>query len=249
MKQRALIDIDMILDTRLGVLTRLNSEIAKDLVRSEWYRIRATDTFEDITNGGIKDSEFKEMYEAKEVETLFSSVFTNFLFYLRDDVNEFYPKMYVYGKEIELVFEINVYPYKLLDSEKEIIKRAVARYVSFPAEVKVVDLAYHLLTPNHLNTNYDMMTLYNYEDWLKYHHESLYNNPIQDFTLFHPRIAPSGKLPDLTEDKSIRDPFMLIPMMMVKHLQVSPIDTVLACWNPDIYEIQKVKVGETNPSE
>lgn len=234
MKQRALIDIQMILDTRLGVLARMNPIAANAIARSSWYHSRDTDRF-DLVSGGIIDlEEYRSIANKYEVETLLNSVFTDYVYLLRKDIEEIYPKTEFKGIDGRIEFDINVYPYKLLESEKEILKRAVARYLTEPAVVRVVNIAYALLPPGALTNNYDMMALYNYEDWLKYHEVALFKFPIQDFTIFYPRIAHSGEVPET--DEFFNDPFQTIPLVLCEHIQLHPLPTMLACWNPNVYD-------------
>lgn len=234
MRQRALIDIQMILDTRLGVLARLNPQAANKIVRSEWYHQRDTDRFDTVSDGLINIEEYRALAGKYEPETLVESLFTDYLFLLRKDIEEVFPKTDIKDITGRIQFDINVYPYKLLDSEKEVIRRAVARYLTEPGEVKVVDIAYHLLSPGSLNDNYEMMALYNYEDWLRYHEEALYKTPIREFTLFHPRIAPSGDVPK--DDDVFNDPFTVAPLVLCEHLQLHPIPTSWVSWNPEVYD-------------
>ena len=234
MRQKALIDINTLLDTRLGVLARLNSAAANSIVRSDWYPIRDTDRFDRVSDGVISKEMFDEMYNKFEVETLSNSLMTNLIYILRSDVKDIFPKYQLKEINGKITFDINVYPYRLLDEEKEIIKRAISHYLTEPASVNVVDIAYHLLTPTGIALNYDMMTIYNYEDWLKYHHEALLTNPIEDFTIFYPRIAPSGIVPEPNE--IAKDPFMVIPMALCRHLQMHPVPTSWVSWNPKVYK-------------
>lgn len=235
MRQRALIDINTILDTRLGVLARLDKEAANKVAHSDWYPVRSSDDWESVTEGVISNEAFKEMYERYEVETLVESLMTGFIHLLRKDVSDAAPELEMKGIEGTIDFDINVYPYRLLASEKEIIRRSVARYLPIPAAVHIVDTAYHLLTPSLLDTKYDMLTIYNYEDWLKYHHEELINNPIKEFTIFHPRIAASGVAPE--PDDIFRDPFLVVPMVLLSHVQITPVPTGLVSWSKPLYDL------------
>lgn len=234
MRQRALIDINLLLDTRLAVLARLDPSAANTIGRSEWYRNRDTDNFEAVSEGVIKNDDFKAMYNKFEIETLVNGLMTDFIYILRKEVEEIIPTMEIKGIDHVITFDVNVYPYELLPEEKEVIRRSIARYVSTPAKINVVSTAYHLLTPKLLDNNYDMMALYNYEDWLKYHQDELHANPMIEFTIFHPRIAPSGEVPE--SDDIFKDPFMVIPMALCRHIQLHPIPTSYTCWQPKLYD-------------
>lgn len=235
MRQRALVDINALLDTRLGVLARLDKVAANAIAHSAWYTVRSTDDWESVTDGAISNEAFKEMYLKYEVETLVESLMTGFIHLFRKDITDVAPELEIKGIEGTIDFDINVYPYKLLASEKEIIRRSIARYLPMPAMVHIVDTAYHLMTPALLDAKYDMMTIYNYEDWLKYHHTELLNNPIKEFTIFHPRISSSGVVPE--PDDIFRDPFLVAPMVLLNHVQITPVPTGLVCWSKPLYDV------------
>lgn len=234
MRQRALVDINMVLDTRLGVLARLNPDAANTLVRSDWYPLRDTDDWERTTEGLIKNEDYREMYNRYETETLVNSLMSDFVYALRKDVEDIIPEIEITNLTEVIEFDINVYPYTLTVEEKAIVEASLAHYLTYPAKVRVVDIAYHLLSPGMLDSNYDMMAIYNYEDWLKYHHEALWTNPIRDFTVFYPRIAPSGVMPE--PDDVIKDPMSAVPMALMFHIQFKPIPTAYVCWNPAVYD-------------
>lgn len=234
MRQKALIDINMLLDTRMGALARLNAEATSVLVRSDWYPLRDTDNWEKATAGVIKNEEYRELYNRYETETLVNSLMTDFVYALRKDIEDIVPEIEITNLTEVIEFDINVYPYKLSIEEKRAIEGALSHYLTYPAKVRVVDIAYHLLTPQALDLNYDMLAIYNYEDWLKYHHETLWDNPMREFTVFYPRIAPSGVMPE--PDDVIKDPMSAVPMALMFHIRFCPIPTAFACWNHTVYE-------------
>lgn len=235
MKQRGLIDINMILDTRYGALRRIDAPMAERLARSDWYRVRDTDRFEFVSHGAIKDAEFKELYDKMEVETLEASIFTDYIYELRRDVKEGFSRMERLDPGTVIEFTVNVWPYDLLESEMEVIKRAFARYLPpVMTLVDVVSIPHEKLTPSLVATAYEMLAFYNYEDWLKHHHTALLERPIPEVTLFTVRVAPSGTVPK--PDHVVQDPFMALPAILMKHLNIRILPTSVACWNPVVYD-------------
>lgn len=233
-QQRALIDLKCILDTRLGVLARMNPLAANAVVRSEWYPMRDTDRFDKVSEGVIDHDEFVRLSKEHSVETLVNSVLTDFIYVLRSDVEEIFPQLDIKGIDGQIFFDINVYPFSLQDSEKEIIRRSVSRYLTDPATVRIIDLDYVHLHPLTLSGMYEMMALYNYEDWLQHHQEALYKNPIPTFTLFYPRIAPAGEVPE--PDGVFNDPFMVVPLTLSEHITMHPVPTSWMSWNANVYD-------------
>ena len=244
MRQRGLIDINMILDTRLGALARLDVTAAAKLVVTPAYRQRNCDNFGVLTDGIIDQEEYKELYEKYEAETLAESLFTNYVTLARLEVEDIVPTMDIKGLDKTIEYVINVYPYKLYAKEKEVIRRSVARYLSDPAVVKIVDIPWEELTPSVLDTNYDMMVIYNYEDWFKHHLTALKDYPMNEFTVFHPRIAPSGVVPEPVD--GLRDVFMVTPMVLLGYIQLHPVASELSCFNHVAY-MNAASPGESRP--
>lgn len=233
MKQRALVDINMILDTRLGALARMDATEAARIVKSQWYQDRDRDKFEEFSNGLINDEVFKDIYSRYEVETLEKALFTNYIEYATNELDDILPDLEITGIDGTIKYDINVYPYKLMASEKEVIRRAVARYLTDPAEVRVIDRPWSDFTPEVIYAEYEMLLIYNYENWFIHHLEALRKFPINDFTVFHPRISPTNEVPEPTPE--IKDPFMATPMVLVGYIQLHPIPTYLSNFNMKAY--------------
>ena len=240
-RQCALIDINMILDTRYGVLRRINEEAAVKIVTDPWYRNRDVDDFETISGGLIKNDEFKTLYEERAVETLVKSIITDCVYELGQDVKSSFVEMARLQFAQKIEFHINYWPYELLPSEIQIMERAVQRLIPLPGEVKLVNLDPKDVTPGLIDKEYDMFAYYNYEDWLKHHVDALYNHPIMDVTLLTPRISLSGIVP--APDHLVHDPFLAISALLSRHLQVVRVPISWACCNPAAYAKMGVPIS------
>jgi|SRR5690554_2460300 len=229
MLQRALIDIDMILDTRYGTLRRIDSAWADEFVKTDAYMNRSVDTFGEMSGGRIDQAEYDRLYAARDRETLANSVMTDFVYYLRKDVNDIYIDM-VRGTGPESInLDINFWPYELEEEEMELIRRAVQRYIPLPATVGAVKIDPKFLTPQVVDNSYEMMAYYNHEDWLKHHLDALVGKPIPQNVLVTPRIATSGVVPEPTE--LAKDPFMVRSAFLVRHVALVYVPTRYACYN------------------
>lgn len=232
MRQRAIIALDMILDVRYGVLSRLNQEAADELVVKPEYRGRCVDDFEKLTNGVIKNEDYKNLLNQNDPDTLFFSRMTDFLLELRMDVKGGLVKVDRGVQEMSFEFDINVWPYKLEDGEKEIIRRAAQRMLPHPSVVTVVDLSPEFLTPTYVDNTYDMMAWYDHELWLKPHQEMLIKRPMPLVVLLTPQIASSGVIPDKVE--GIGNPFSCRSAMLVKFIALHYMNVSRVCFNPEV---------------
>lgn len=245
--QKGLVDINTVLDTRMGTMLRIDPDAANFILRSPLYPLRATDNFFEMVDGKIPDETYRELYGQYDVETLASSLMTDMLYRLNVDVRDQIAEWESKKEEGVVAFDINVYPYKLAKEEKEVLRRAIASKLDASCEVRTVDIAWHLLTPGSIATNYDMLLIYNYEDWLRYHLETLLKDPIRDFVVMYPRIAHTGVVSESTND--VKDPFMAAPMTLHPYIQLQPLPVGYFCWNPAIYDDVNGLPGSRQDSE
>lgn len=234
MRQKALIDIHMLMDVRYGVLRRMNAEAAHQIVKSEWYGIRDTDNFDSVTAGVIGREEYKDIYNKFEVESLVHAYMTDFLYELRKDVKTGLADLERIHSDVVFEFDVNYFPYDLLPEELTIVERSIARYLPVHCTVNMVKLDPKSLTPTILTQQYEMMALYNYESWLPHHVEALRKDPITTFCLLYPRIALSGTVPK--PDGDVKDPFQALPMVMSQFIQLVVIPTQWTCANYQVFK-------------
>lgn len=233
MKQRALLDLDMILDTRYGVLSLMNPEAAIKLAASSEYRMRDTDDFEKISNGVFSNEEYKKIYDSASTDIILHSKMSDFVFFQRMDILEYLPKMVRGIESTEIELHINFWRYDLHPSDKELIKRSFERYMPTLAKVCAVDIDPKDLTPEVISKSYEMIAFYNHEDWLKHHLDNLIKFPILEHVLLTPRIATSGIVPEPSDE--FGDSFLCRSAVFVRHIALHFIPTFHVCWNPVVF--------------
>lgn len=235
MKQRGLVFIDMILDTRYGILHQISESLADLVASSDAYRTRYHDRFGSITNGQVSDEEFAERFAKRDVETLFHSKMTDFIHDLRRDTLEGIRDI-DRGVGIELLhFDINTWPFKLDKKSAETIRRAVSHYIPQPATVGITYIEPAELTPTFLDNNYEMMAIYDHEDWLGPQTDAVIKRPIPNTVILTPQIASSGKIPDPIP--GIGNPFLCRSAMLVKFVALHYIEVGAICYNPTIRQL------------
>lgn len=237
MKQRGLVFIDMLLDTVYGTIRQLSGEAAELLVNSDAYRDRHVDNnFHELTNGVIDDAEFQQLYAARDIDTIFYAKLSNFVFDLRQDMLEGRADM-LRGAQVEsLALDINLWPYDVDAESAEVIRRSVEHYMPQEVVVRTVYIEPKDLTPRMLDHSYEMMAIYNHEDWLGHHYmTTLLEYPIPTFVLITPMIASSGVVPDATPE--IRNPFLCRSAMLIKTVALQYIATSRVCYNPEIIRL------------
>lgn len=245
--QRALIDVEMLIDVRHGTVSRMNPAMAEILASTEWYRFRQHDNFEKATNGEIKWEEYQKAYAERDGDTIAVSNMTNLVHELRRDIKAALPAL-ERGVEFDAMeIYINFYPYDdLTVEEREIIVRSVQYYMPLPTKVYAEYIPWDKLTPERFERQFEMVAIYNHEDWLKHHHTALLQQRMPHNVIMTPRISPLGE--DPRPDPSITDVFQARSRFFQEWISLVYLPTPWVCYNQAMFqEIHSHRYSETAP--
>lgn len=116
MKHVILIDLDVILDTRVATLLQLNEEVAIELL-DNGFCSRPTDDLTGVTSK-ITNDEFKTAYAKRDITTLKTARLTSYIFELATIVSDLTKSLISDDTRVEEpCIVINYYPYHDLDTE------------------------------------------------------------------------------------------------------------------------------------
>lgn len=116
MRHVVLIDLDVLLDTRLATLLNINNDAAVKMLE-EGFCSRKTD---DLTNMSdvITNDEFKTAYKNRNIETLKTARLTSYIFELANVINDLATNLTNDDSRVDdPCIVINYYPYRELDDE------------------------------------------------------------------------------------------------------------------------------------
>lgn len=195
MKHSILIDLDVLLDTRIA--TMFNIDIAEAIrILNEGYLSRKTDDMDGVSNI-ITNDIFTKAYAARNIETLKTARLTNYIFELANVVSNLAKAIDNDDTRVEdPCIVINYYPYKDLDEDtlKDIVY-AVGSYTTDALEIRV---AYY--KPDELDLNFlkeaEILTYitYDFKTWfesnfnIKKGKKAIISYP--KFTIISPQIMP-----------------------------------------------------------
>lgn len=224
------IELDCLLDTRLGTVGLLSTTAARELLLSNCYLERQSDVFDSV--GTLA---YRNLYRDRDVKTLRNSVLTGLIDqHVRGLLKQLLYQAMTQPTHDRIVFDINIFPYSLSEEEKEELSRVIEFRLhggteASPVErslvkVEVVNLRPELLTPAHCRAKYGAMYMYDVGPWLGVQYEALKSLRIPEILVYAPRIY-HGKIPSTAEVEELRqllridasDPFTLTEM------QLSPI--------------------------
>lgn len=160
------VDLDCLLDTRLGTLASLKDDYAVNALKNGYFE-RDMDEFPDAPH-----NVFRLAYDKRDVDTLMRSRFTNVFVLLQSIIKGTFETAVTNPNTKPLRIVVNVAPYDLMDEEKAAITSAVARHIKEMADVELVNVSDGFLTPQYCKDNFAMMVRYDYEPWLKIHTNS-----------------------------------------------------------------------------
>lgn len=189
-----LIDLDCLLDTRLGLISTQSQENAFKCLINPDYRTRTEDTFFDqYLVGTIWKDYWDKRHElllddgfplviASSAETLFPAIVHE---YIRMEINDAEHKP---GVLEEFKVSVNVFPYKLPQRELDELKIIIHQMFPHIKDVKVVSYETSQLTPAKIRREFDSYWLYDLPHWLNTHVEEFKTTVHPNTRIFAPRL-------------------------------------------------------------
>lgn len=219
---RVVIELDCLLDTRLGTIAKYNSELANSVLHSkeDFYHERKTDDFP-----GLDREFFYSLYAQRDLETLYNSRPTSIIKFLVKNHEQLATNIKTQVKNETLIYQINTFPYLLTPVEKEDIIFSFKHWLSI-SEVKVecVNISPLQLTPKYIDSYVSAIFMYDYWSWLNVHANELQKCCLADVTLFCPEII-AGNGEDIQElieciSDGGPDPFARINIALREYIEI-----------------------------
>lgn len=166
-RQVILIELDALLDTRLGVAALLDKEAWLDIAKHPGYPKRTNDDLSLFTDRFTKD-EFFEAWEKRDVSAIEHSLMTNTARFIGDLSIELTRKLAnendIAVQSIEFV--INLHPYDLSDEAKAMLVACLRGLVMEGCGVRTVRLPPSTLSHSYLRANFSSYMVYDLAGWL-----------------------------------------------------------------------------------
>lgn len=193
MLKRILVDLDTLLDTRLGVVNFVSKEAASYLIKNEAYWDRENDFWEPLTGGLITQAQFDEAWAARggnnSADVLNGSVLSGIQpFIMRVLTEDLVNRANLMGDDMDDVgITVNTWPYSLSLNEIEDM-RDITEYLFGPIHIEIVDIPLSEITPEFLDKHFSAVVTYNFLEWIKLHYEGLAKARMNDFNFISARI-------------------------------------------------------------
>ena len=224
---KVLVELDVLLDTRLGTIALHKPEIIPALLENG-YTKRDMDEFP-----GISQEEFKKLYAERDELTLSESIITGAVGFLRNYASVSLEQAVKRPYFDRTVVQINTYPFDLSDETIGEIVKSVSFWLAGIVDVEAVSYAPEVLAPDFVDREYSMLMMYNYEHWMDVQTKAFEEKRISTVTLFSPRIY-FGKRPSKNELSQLvanaMHPFQAIEVMASPLVELKLLDVdVFSC--------------------
>ena len=191
------IDLDSLLDTRLGTLVSKDANYLFDTITNPAYYERDTHYFL------LEAKEFNELYKNRDIYTLSKSAATQICLMLPKFLNDMLNDDIDRPNRTQPEIVINIYPYQLDEFALESIKECVTYYSREVAVVNAVYLSPKQLTPNYLK-DFELVIMYEYAVWLETQALAFKRTQLPNVSLLLPKVY---FLPKPTEEEFKQLPF------------------------------------------
>lgn len=199
-KQKILIELDCLLDTRIGTVARISNDLAIGALKQNYHK-RIEDKFPDVDMVLYKD-----LYDNRNEETLKVSTITTFLPLLKHlcslITEEAISRPFHSGPEVI----INIYPYQLSSEVTEAIQAAVMRWVGIMTPISIRRINPKEMSPSFCQ-DFSLLVMYDPTIWFNENLEALLKEPIRDVALYIPQLL-RNKVETEEELKSLTEEFM-----------------------------------------
>lgn len=178
------IDLDCLLDTRLGTLSKLGTDLATKALQEGQYLKRLSDNFT-----GVTKADFDAAYAKRDLETLQHSVLTNAVFFMQRIIKDSLLSAVMQAKVENVSFTVNIYPYDVNDPDFIDMLIGCVRFHTYStATINVVSLSDAELTPSYCKDNYQIMIRYHWLNWVNEHKAYFETKGIPSVTVVAPEM-------------------------------------------------------------
>ena len=160
---KMLVELDSILDTRLGVLLDVAPDVVPAILAKDYHN-RLWDVFP-----GVDFLAYQQRYQSRDKAILKNSWMTPMADMMTDFVKKTLQQTLQTPFHRVPKIDLNIYPYVLTDDEASVILKAAATKTANQCDIEIVSFSPEDLNPVFLKNNYEAVMMYDYQVWLETH--------------------------------------------------------------------------------
>jgi hypothetical protein len=155
------------------------------------------------------------------------------------------------GPQSRMVFCINTHPYELTDEEKAELCAAMEISVGDSAEYECVKVPLEFLTPENIKSQYSVLIMYEFADWMRMHAEAFREFRMRDVIIYAPTLLE--KKPTDKEMKEMAemqmDPFDSARIAAAPAFQLHFLTTDVFCMRDATRDAKMVQMYYSDPNK
>lgn len=183
------VDLNCLLDTRLGTLLTIDPDFGFAVSQQPGYYTRTMDRFATPEQGSLKRELYDQVTAHHPTLVVKNSVMTRMLDFIKNIIGA-QRMLQTEGpvKGIDKVL-VNLHPYTLAHEEKLALLNLLAtEMLDFECNVELVELPPAQITAAHAAKHYIAMIIYNPTDWLEAVGQELLTAVCTNLTLYTPKL-------------------------------------------------------------
>lgn len=230
------IDMDSLLDTRLGVLSRLSSDGTRNVFNNNNYWDRENEDWSQLTQGVITQEVFETAWKNRDTHDLKLSRMTGIVAVIKSILGEYNRAKRDEFIDYSIALEINVHPYELTAEEMDVLTGILKEDIlQEDFTVLFVSIPLEELTLKYIDDQYSAVILYSFHHWIKTHCYELSHQSIKDVTMIVPRIFEHDVSGLTIEQK--KEQVLGFKLWLMQHISLEFIDSRwFSILRPDIRE-------------
>lgn len=220
------VDIESLLDIRQGILHKLvEEEKLVEYLNSDEYNLRDIDEFSIVNM-----DDYRRLYNEKPVDILKYSTITYIINVLNSKVVNLEKRNGYYGEKRLPEVLLNIYPFNLDKATIELIQNALFIKLNKKTYVEIISISNKDLSPFFIK-NSSMVTclIYNFQEWISAHADSLREVKLLDTVLYFPSIYYNkGTKEDIQYIKNLgfKDIFSYVEFLIAEYAIINFLPTV-----------------------
>lgn len=243
---KIMVSLDALLDTRLGVIAQKYPEKLEKLLEGRRYFERIQDRFD-----GVDHDEFVELYKKRDVETLKCSMMSQITLLMASFIKSAAEEVFAGAAPTAMIFDINIHPYQMDEEEKSDLVGALEFHIGDAAEFNVVSIPNEFLTPAICKSQYAVLVMYDFPDWLRMHGEAFKVTRMPNMIIYAPRLLE--KLPTPEENKKMvemqLDPFEAARLAASPGFSIRFLTIDMFCIRDAVDDVRRLQMKHSSISD
>lgn len=217
-----LIDLDSLLDTRLGVLESIDPALTRQVIQSNTYWDREHTDWSVLTQGKLSNEDFLACWRDRDNRVLQASMMTAMIPVLGKILADYHRNMKDGVVEVDVGVEVNIWPYGLEYDDLEVIREALHQYLYDDLEVTFCSRPLTELTPQVMHEHYSAVVLFDFQPWIKHHCFNIAKQRCPGLNLIVPKLFESD--PSKLSVESKEEEIIGFRLWLLEYIDIEFID-------------------------